>query len=1695
MTTRIPAKNQSRVENNISNNASPAQRVQFNDNREGSNRVSQFKSMANQQVNEQPIQKKNNTGLPDQLKSGIENLSGIDMSEVKVHYNSSQPAKLQAHAYAQGSNIHIAPGQEKHLPHEAWHIVQQKQGRVKPTKQLKGKININDDVGLEKEADTMGGKALQMKTKSNTPKKLLSSSGTVQFAKPKPLKKPSPYKSSRGEITLNAKNEIQSLELADLTIPTFKKNLTPSTITLPKRTKRPNNQVQIWESNAKKSSTGFDTEFQNMVKAAGYTYKSSDAYHLKIKNMSAYVVGKPKEIKGRALRPYWNPSGNSERYDVDHKQELQLGGTNTIGNMWLLQSTANQASGRDIKLAKDKAIQALLDSGEKHFGITLPSASKVRDDHAIKVLKILGGPLSKGDPTVYYTLQQIRDGEQLKGLEVLKSGDVSKKSASGEKDKLVIYTNGSGGGMKHIPWPSPNTGVQTKAITNIKYGKYLQITSITYDPTKRIGTMEGDAYGSHGVVSNANLKFNISKMNGVDFGGYISKNSVDRTSKKELKKAKKLSEIVMYEVELQDDGLHGEGVVITDIPLIGGTKIDIRLEGDKVTLFKKLNGGNFHLPKPFVFKESSLIISASEEGPVVEGKLEFEVENLGEGYFKGDTDGARLSFEGVFDLYPEMFDKASVKVGYKNGELVGEGIVKIGAGKVPGLKSATATASYSESSGWHILGTAQPNVPGINTNLRLEYHNGAFTIEGRGKYRNGMLNGIISIGFTNHVVDTNGNPTSAINDHFTPFGSGELTIKLGHNLEAQAGAKLLPNGEVEMSGKIGITDSIVLFNKKSLDIQLFKVTLPQVLLAGVDAGIAGIGLYGSVGAKANLYAGIGPGKVDTLNASVLYNPSQEDQTEIEGNVKLSVPGNAGIKANIPVSLEGKAEAGGYKLAGVKGELNLEGHLGVDAGVSIPAKIKWTPITGLELNAEPEAHFKSKIEFNVNAILTVNALTYSKSWKYNLLKKEFGPDLNYEIKFPINYKEREPFNLKPSDDKFRNPEKVVSTMIDDSGKQAFTTSNAKESGSGEEEDPKLVIYINHPGAEFRNVDWPQETKEKAENNLTPPLSKLYHVEQVGYNKGSGGTLTGSAFKNVKEIETISSMVIKMADADNDELQSIIEPKNVLDGFKDHIKFKNLGSVDLETAKFDENGLEAAGKLISDIKLVKDADFDFMIRNDQPSFRKEIKLGDYNLPLSVKVTKSTLVIYTEDGAIKIAGAADVAIPGLMKGKLAGTLNSGEGLKLTGNFEFEESHIFKDGKAKMIYNDGILRADGSAQLNIPGLEKGNLMIHLSQDSFKIGGSFNLDTSKMPGVAEGKVNAQIVRKGGKFEIYASGSATPSVEGFKTELSLRYANGALTLIGVGTYKHDGLEGNVKLGVTNQGVDDKGKLTGAKGKKLRAFGGGEVKFSATPWLDIEAGAQFLPNGEPELSGAVKLSQAHTFFDKIKMEQEPIEVPVISIPLSPLSVYVFGREIGLGFTIKAGTEASITIGPGRLEEISASILYNPYQKNKNKLAGKARITLPADAELKVFGTASVGTNAVVASIYGKLQASGGLALRAPMVSEVTLGWFGDKGFSMEAFAEAIAKSNLKLDLKAILEISVLLAGTSKWDKTLLEKEFGTGLQFGVKFPVTYVPGKGLDLSLNNIEFIKPDIKFPEIFTSAAEDTYKGKGKEEADENER
>jgi len=111
------------------------------------------------------------TSMPADVQGKMENSFGTDFSGVNIHKDSEQANALGAFAYTQGSDVHFAPGQynpgsqkgQELIGHELTHVVQQREGRVKPDAQQHKGVNINSDPALEKEADEMGAKAAQGK--------------------------------------------------------------------------------------------------------------------------------------------------------------------------------------------------------------------------------------------------------------------------------------------------------------------------------------------------------------------------------------------------------------------------------------------------------------------------------------------------------------------------------------------------------------------------------------------------------------------------------------------------------------------------------------------------------------------------------------------------------------------------------------------------------------------------------------------------------------------------------------------------------------------------------------------------------------------------------------------------------------------------------------------------------------------------------------------------------------------------------------------------------------------------------------------------------------------------------------------------------------------------------------------------------------------------------------------------------------------------------------------------------------------------------------------------------------------------------------------------------------------------------------------------------------------------------------------
>jgi hypothetical protein len=87
--------------------------------------------------------KENSTSLPVNLNAGNANLSGYSMEDMKNHGNCDKPAQFIAAGYEKGTAIHLASGQDKSLPHKAWHVRPQKPARESPIKQRLKKMNNN----------------------------------------------------------------------------------------------------------------------------------------------------------------------------------------------------------------------------------------------------------------------------------------------------------------------------------------------------------------------------------------------------------------------------------------------------------------------------------------------------------------------------------------------------------------------------------------------------------------------------------------------------------------------------------------------------------------------------------------------------------------------------------------------------------------------------------------------------------------------------------------------------------------------------------------------------------------------------------------------------------------------------------------------------------------------------------------------------------------------------------------------------------------------------------------------------------------------------------------------------------------------------------------------------------------------------------------------------------------------------------------------------------------------------------------------------------------------------------------------------------------------------------------------------------------------------------------------------------------
>jgi hypothetical protein len=124
--------------------------------------------------------------MPAAVQAKMEHAFGTDFSSVRVQESAAAPA-LGALAFTQGESIQFAPGQyqpesaagQQLLGHELSHVVQQRAGRVQATTEAGG-VAVNDNAGLEAEADRHGALAAAGERVASAGNSAASASGVVQ---------------------------------------------------------------------------------------------------------------------------------------------------------------------------------------------------------------------------------------------------------------------------------------------------------------------------------------------------------------------------------------------------------------------------------------------------------------------------------------------------------------------------------------------------------------------------------------------------------------------------------------------------------------------------------------------------------------------------------------------------------------------------------------------------------------------------------------------------------------------------------------------------------------------------------------------------------------------------------------------------------------------------------------------------------------------------------------------------------------------------------------------------------------------------------------------------------------------------------------------------------------------------------------------------------------------------------------------------------------------------------------------------------------------------------------------------------------------------------------------------------------------------------------------------------------------------
>lgn len=1014
--------------------------------------------------------------LPAELRSFYEPRFGADLGNVRLHTDTEAAAAakdLKAEAFTRGSDVYFAAGRYqpqsdrgRHLiAHELTHTLQQSGAGPVQTKRAAGGNGplAAPAAVVQRDNGDAGGDAATATAEDPAAGIADQATKTITFPKVEvPTFKTQAHRATKYAGELVRKRAYKRGNTAQRDV--WKQKVKSETIAT--------KLGALWQQNTQTPPTG-------TILFSGPGGKNRP---------DKYFVGDLNTVAQEMTLPSWTKSGAPKSYDVDHILELQLanwtgsGGANDLPNMELLDAGKNRSSGATISADIDKRVADFnkKNNKDKKYG---KGEADLKENYDLKfsAAEAKGETVTEED---FWTPEQVERGEHITDkVRVVKNEEL------GGDGTVVILPQGAGY-KKTFKWPGGFASGEADWLKPFRLTAKQFNTDSADDANFGTLTYELPADSETWASDAGPQTIPVARLPGARYAGTMDKQAVRRQLRLRHKKLSPV-QVDAFDI-LPSGGLSVTGQILLDTPVLRGASVDFELTGNELILSKQFTTTDFSLPKPFVARSCSLTLFASTAGRIgAEGQLDFAIEKVGEGYLKALARlDQGFGLEGKFAFDRRVFDPAEFTLRYIDGKFSGEGTVGIPDGKLKGVKSATVTVSYADevlratgsaelkipgvksaavsvtygeevgltikgnvsladgipgirggsaeaevkqspAGDWAVTakGTATPAIPGIDSTLDIAYDNGAITIQGHAAVNRGMLKGELTLGATNRAVDDQGNPAGEPGERLVAFGSGSATITFTPWLAATAGIRILPNGELEVSGRIGLPSSVDVFPEKKVEKSIFSLGL-DIPIVGVAVAGQRIGIFATIRGGLDASAGFGPGQLRNLFAEVTYNPDHEEQTTIHGHGEFHVPAHAGLRLFVRGGL-----GVGIPIVSATANLEVGGQLGIEGAADAMVDVNWTPQTGLELDATASLSAQPKFKLDVTGLVLVEAdllLTtitlYEKRWQ--LAAVEFGSDMTFGLTFPIHYKSGQPFDVKLEDVQFQLPEIDPGSMLRD-----------------------------------------------------------------------------------------------------------------------------------------------------------------------------------------------------------------------------------------------------------------------------------------------------------------------------------------------------------------------------------------------------------------------------------------------------------------------------------------------------------------------------------------------------------------------------------------------------------------------------------------------------------------------------------------